>query len=595
MDFPSTMTAEQGSAKRPRSPTVDNPLPAAKVPRTSGQLQINYLARQHKETIPLVTVKLQLPEILRLIGEYDGVLQRHESMAGNLGACPLGPILLKRFERLFDGPPRILKSHARDANVTWLDVVEFARNKPEQFNLEKMRNGIRVCQFYTKQCRIEISEEDFVLIASGMPEKLIPPQPIPEDEQKELGVLDLLDRNLGQVIQHADQVSARARQLTHKMKNRLNSIEQPQSPLVGFTPVNARQSLAHGAEELFRGSSPGNVTYINGRSIKGASATERAEMMKQFMSVSERDGAAAGADHARRQSLSAVRQGLPPAALDTRPRADSLEMMASSALKQNLSTVAIPNTPASLMPQIKAAVPDRDDGGPFKTEMVQRMESMQRGERVIPPCDRCRRLHMDCLKNLTACMGCTKKHAKCSWKDVRQEELGESEQKEPDQQAVEGQWDSGHLSPGSPPTSVAAVVRAAEESRPPEAAAALTTVVSEGLTLANSLAPVTPPDGHSPAVHNNASSLAKAEAAATETNGPVTPRFDVRPPPLSQGPLHENRRSPPQPPPSAFSASYAVKEPPRPMEDENDEGDRLEALARSTYRSYSQSARSPEY
>ena len=30
---------------------------------------------------------------------------------------------------------------------------------------------------------------------------------------------------------------------------------------------------------------------------------------------------------------------------------------------------------------------------------------------------------MDCLKNLTACMGCTKKHAKCSWKDVEEQEL----------------------------------------------------------------------------------------------------------------------------------------------------------------------------
>lgn len=56
-------------------------------------------------------------------------------------------------------------------------------------------------------------------------------------------------------------------------------------------------------------------------------------------------------------------------------------------------------------------------------EMVSRMEELQRGERVLPPCDRCRRLHMDCLKNLTACMGCTKKHAKCSWKDVKEEEL----------------------------------------------------------------------------------------------------------------------------------------------------------------------------
>lgn len=30
---------------------------------------------------------------------------------------------------------------------------------------------------------------------------------------------------------------------------------------------------------------------------------------------------------------------------------------------------------------------------------------------------------MDCIKNLTACAGCTKKHAKCSWRDVRVTEL----------------------------------------------------------------------------------------------------------------------------------------------------------------------------
>jgi hypothetical protein len=30
---------------------------------------------------------------------------------------------------------------------------------------------------------------------------------------------------------------------------------------------------------------------------------------------------------------------------------------------------------------------------------------------------------MDCTKNLTACMGCTKKHAKCAWKDVVEDEM----------------------------------------------------------------------------------------------------------------------------------------------------------------------------
>ena len=55
--------------------------------------------------------------------------------------------------------------------------------------------------------------------------------------------------------------------------------------------------------------------------------------------------------------------------------------------------------------------------------MAARMDLLPRGARIFPPCDRCRRLRIDCLKNLTACMGCTRKHCKCSWRDVKQEEL----------------------------------------------------------------------------------------------------------------------------------------------------------------------------
>ena len=147
-----------------------------------------------------------LPNILSVLSDYQGVLDRHESMACNLGARPLGPILIKRFERLFDGPPRVLKSHGKDGTtVTWLDVVEFARNKPEQFQLDQMSEGVRVCQFYTKQCRVQISEEDFVLISSGIPQKMIPPQPIIEDEEKELGTMEILEKNLSQICSLADQ------------------------------------------------------------------------------------------------------------------------------------------------------------------------------------------------------------------------------------------------------------------------------------------------------------------------------------------------------------------------------------------------------
>ncbi|KAJ5294919.1 hypothetical protein N7508_009740 [Penicillium antarcticum] len=442
--------APESSNKRPRSPTADHAV-SSKVQKTlSSHLQINYLARQYPDNLPLVSVDDTMPAIIHLLSEYDGVLHRHESIAGNLGACPLGPILIKRFERLFDGPPQVLKSHGKDGpTVTWLDVVEFAKNKPEQFNLEKSRNGVRVCQFYTKQCRVEISEEDFVLIASGMPQKMIPPQPIIEDEEKELGALEILEKNLQHITQMADQVSARARQLNHRLKNRRTAIvtrrendatlhANPPSADIwrdpnAYAPVNGGSSHASPAgflavnthrpetehEEnplssqfMFSHSNTDNVTMINGTSIKGASPTTRADLMKKFFTTADRQ--ARGYDD----------PGAPPVNPQPRPRPGVSDAADFSPYTGATATpVAIPSTPSSLLPPPKTTHQEKDDGGPFKLEMIARMEELQRGERVIPPCDRCRRLHMDCLKNLTACVGCTKKHAKCSWRDVKEDEV----------------------------------------------------------------------------------------------------------------------------------------------------------------------------
>ena len=102
------------------------------------------------------------------------------------------------------------------------------------------------------------------------------------------------------------------------------------------------------------------------------------------------------------------------------------DMDYASILLNSASPVPIPNTPSSLVHYPRPTQAERlDDSGPYKSEMLSRMETLQRGDRVLPPCDRCRRLHMDCLKNLTACQGCTRKHAKCSWKDVTEQELAE--------------------------------------------------------------------------------------------------------------------------------------------------------------------------
>jgi len=209
-DSATNLEHPNGGIKRKRSVSLERQnvsAPPTKTFKSSGHgLHINYLVRQNNDTLPLLTVDDSVPAVLQLLIDYGGVLDRHESLASNMGARALGPILINRFERLFDGPPIVLKNHGKEGNtVTWLDVVEFARHKPEQFNLEKHREGIRVCQFYTKQCRVEISEEDYLLVASGMPQKLIPPQPIAEDEEKELGTIEILEKNLGQLINLSDQ------------------------------------------------------------------------------------------------------------------------------------------------------------------------------------------------------------------------------------------------------------------------------------------------------------------------------------------------------------------------------------------------------
>jgi len=245
-------------------------------------------------------------------------------------------------------------------------------------------------------------------------------------------------------------VSARARQLSYRLKNRRTAIvsrRQNDASLKsrsgadvwrdangrgstnghssntspsGFAAVNVNRREAESEEHppssqfTFSHSNTENVTIINGTSIKGASPTTRAELMKKFFTTADR--------HARGYE-EATGPANPQTQSQPLPWPRGSDPVDYSIAPAATTPVAIPGTPSSLLPPPKTTPSEKDDGGPFKLEMVARMEELGRGERVIPPCDRCRRLHMDCLKNLTACMGCTKKHAKCSWRDVKEEEL----------------------------------------------------------------------------------------------------------------------------------------------------------------------------
>jgi len=379
--------------------------------------------------------------------------------------------------------------------------------------------------------------------------------------------------------------------VTNSVTNRpVRSIEPSQSPPLGFTAVNLRHADPAEAEqrprvagsndigrnhtaETFATPNTSNVTIINGKSIKDASPTVRAELMKKFLTPSERE-AGLTEDTVRRSSFGATRTTAMQNSPAENPRSDSLELAGGG---KNPPTVAIPNTPASLMPHLKPSTIERDDGGPFKSEMVRRMDNMWKGDRVIPPCDRCRRLHMDCLKNLTACMGCTKKHAKCSWKEVKASELQGTAQTVPTERES-GPAPSGLDS--APPMSAGSTIevsRPPDEIRPP----------SQGRT---SLGSAHDRDREAKA-HDE--SVAKSEptrrSEPAQSPSTTSARFDVRPPPLvpqtQEGP---NGRSP-QGQGGRGSFGVGGSAVASQGDDDDDQGDRLQAMASRVYRTASQS------
>lgn len=54
--------------------------------------------------------------------------------------------------------------------------------------------------------------------------------------------------------------------------------------------------------------------------------------------------------------------------------------------------------------------------------VLKKINTVHKGDVIFPTCDRCRRLRLQCVKHLSACRGCTKKHARCSWRNVTDDE-----------------------------------------------------------------------------------------------------------------------------------------------------------------------------
>ncbi|KAI4749670.1 hypothetical protein E4T50_00144 [Aureobasidium sp. EXF-12298] len=445
------------SAKRKRSPSLapyqGGLAPQNKAPKTnnvSSQLQINYIARQCIDDLPFISKEATLPGMLETLSSYTQVLDRHESLASNLGARPLGPILIKRFERCFDAPPRVIASHshARESDlpqVTWLDVVHFAQAHPSQFTLSTFSEGRRVCQFYypQKQVRVQISEEDFLFINSGRCQDLIPPLPIWEDEEKEVATCELVEKALRDLTAAADSVAARTRQLAHRLKGRRMAILERRSTEESHNNQVQQQAVPPSFVSVNNTNQQPVVQQPQQQHPQSPEKLDpalhiRNDLLKHFQSLPKQ--VPQQPDNRRVSSIQQQPQSPPfqtPQNFNQHPR-PTLESTPTSVSPVPTNVAAIAAAAAAQAshyvrdesPQSqprhnfsKPLPPSQEVSQPYRTICQTHMESLPRGSRVMPPCDRCRRLKMDCLKNLSSCGGCTKKHARCHWKEVSREEV----------------------------------------------------------------------------------------------------------------------------------------------------------------------------
>lgn len=472
------LSSDSTALKRKRSPSSASQPASAPVTKASkpnsNQLSINYLARQSQDDLPLINKDDTLPNLLHLLSSYSNVLDRHESLASNLGARPLGPILIKRFERCFDAPPKVVASHHKGAasnpedghQITWLEVIEFARSHPGQFNLSTFSEGKRVCQFYypQKQLRVQISEEDFLFINSGRCQELIPPLPIWEDEEKEVATCDVLGTKLQELTNAADSVAARTRQLIHRMKGRKAAILERRAEGGSGTPAKASAQQTTTAPSLSSGTS---FTAVNANGSKpigesepplGSNAAVRSDLLRHFESLPHNQNLNQSRPQARQGSIIALPENVTPSAKTTEAHRDhggaestasSLSPVPANAFSNDTLSYYVTDAPTiSRQPATSGHRPSSSAGSqatgqapfkhnfsrplppalessqPFRPLCQAHMDSLPRGQRVLPPCDRCRRLRMDCVKNLTSCAGCTRKHARCHWRDVSRDELG---------------------------------------------------------------------------------------------------------------------------------------------------------------------------
>ena len=403
---------------------------------TTSSASINYLSRSSYERLRLIQSDGDvIGQLLQLLAEYEGaftpatlpatslqsffshfslgVLARKESFAANLGGKLTAPRLIKAVESAFEGPILTSPPHSAQApnSVRWPDIIQYARANPSGITTGTLPGGGRVCQFHLKGVQVEVMEDDWRLIATGALDGMIPEGPLEEDEAAELATVDILEARLEGVTRAAEEAVARAKNLAFALAGRRSGI--------------LARGEAHGSARGFQAVNDGHPGIrrkkASGRAgpMVGEAGDLHAELLKQFSATSP--------------SPNAFPRPVYTIATGPHMAGHVLSPIPNHAAPHPAYPIVSPTTrypplapsgrlPAPTPPSRKDSVPDEADSA-HRPLIMSMVETLGKGEGIAPPCDRCRRLRQGCVKHLTACQGCTRKHAKCTWRNASEAEI----------------------------------------------------------------------------------------------------------------------------------------------------------------------------
>lgn len=254
-------------------------------------------------------------------------------------------------------------------------------------------------------------EDDWRLIATGALDSMIPEGPLEEDEAAELATVDILEARLEGITRAAEEAVVRAKNLAFALAGRRSGIlarrEVHGSPC-GFQAVNdGHPGVRRRRTSVRTGARIGETSDLHG------------ELLKQFNATSPSPNTFPRPVYAVAAGKNMAPHALSPVPNHSAPH-PAYPIVSPTSRYPPLAPSG--RLPAPTPPSRKDSAAD-DTDSVHRPLIVNMVETLGKGEEITPPCDRCRRLRLGCVKHLTACQGCTRKHAKCTWKNASEAEI----------------------------------------------------------------------------------------------------------------------------------------------------------------------------